>query len=713
MLASLIDEGLLTRADGTWTMRELPEGFLLPDTVQAVVAARVDLLAPRGERSAAGRVRHRAHLLERAVYELCPGLTPDLRQLEQRDFVRLSSGSSMEGEREYVFKHARDEGGCLREHPDRAAARLHASFADWVDGMPERRDGYAPILAHHYAQAVRPEDADLAWGDEEERLLDLREKAIGWLRRASELALGRYEIDEGLALLDSALALEPARPIQSAIWHEIGRAHALRYDGEPFAEAMQTAIELSDDPVEIADMYSDLARESLLRVGMWRQTPNPDRIETWIERAVELMPADGPTRAKVLIAQALWSGSTTDAEEASAIAEETGDPNLRFSALAVRSSVAFRERDYEDSLLWFRRAFELSDTVSDPELVADPDLSAVWPALALGHFDDARQLGMQVHDMNLGLTPHHRVHAVAVPMEVEELLGDWAGVRRMRAEAEAAVEANLETPCVRNPRSILLCALAEEIAGDSRAANALLDRAAELRMEGHGLALAGPHVRLELLRGDLDAVRRLLGQDDLVAKRRTGYHLGRLSIRLDALAALRERALIEEEAPDLLSPGTYLEPFALRALGIAREDESLLEQADERFRALGLTWHAGETAVLHADSPRIARDDTIAWLLDGDPAIRWQVMRDLLDEPAAVWEAERQRTVEEGWVAELLGRRGRNGEWPAGRWTASTWTLLLLVSLGIPERHPSATPALDRLLDRFMPPVKPSRGRTC
>ena len=373
----------------------------------------------------------------------------------------------MEGEREYVFKHALTREVAYASIPRARRAHLHASFAEWVDRAAGRQDEYAPILAHHYAQAVRPEDADLAWADEEERLLELREKAIGWLRRASELALGRYEIDEGLALLDSALALEPARPIQSAIWHEIGRAHALRYDGEPFAEAMQTAIDLSDDPVEIADMYSDLARESLLRVGMWRQTPNPDRIETWIERAVELMPADGPTRAKVLIAQALWSGSTTDAEEASAIAEETGDPNLRFSALAVRASVAFRERDYEDSLLWFRRAFELSDTVSDPELVADPDLSAVWPALALGHFDDARQLGMQVHDMNIGLTPHHRVHAVAVPMEVEELLGDWAGVRRMRAEAEAAVEANLETPCVRNPRSILLCALAEEIAGNS------------------------------------------------------------------------------------------------------------------------------------------------------------------------------------------------------------------------------------------------------
>ena len=100
----------------------------------------------------------------------------------------------------------------------------------------------------------------------------------------------------------------------------------------------------------------------------------------------------------------------------------------------------------------------------------------------------------------------------------------------------------------------------------------------------------------------------------------------------------------------------------------------------------------------------------IDWLLEGDPAIRWQVMRDLLDEPPAAWEEERRRTVEEGWVAELLARRGADGEWPAGRWTASTWTLLLLVALGVPERHPAAQPALGALVDRFIPPDKEVDG---
>src|SRR5262245_65460547 len=96
-------------------------------------------------------------------------------------------------------------------------------------------------------------------------------------------------------------------------------------------------------------------------------------------------------------------------------------------------------------------------------------------------------------------------------------------------------------------------------------------------------------------------------------------------------------------------------------------------------------------------------DGVVEWLLEGDPAIRWQVMRDLLDRPTAEWESERARTVETGWVAELLEHQGADGEWPKGRWGASTWSLLLLVACGIPEDHPSAPPPLARPLGNFMP----------
>ena len=67
----------------------------------------------------------------------------------------------------------------------------------------------------------------------------------------------------------------------------------------------------------------------------------------------------------------------------------------------------------------------------------------------------------------------------------------------------------------------------------------------------------------------------------------------------------------------------------------------------------------------------------IDWLLEGDPAIRWQAMRDLLDEPSSVWEAERARTADEGWVAELLARRPA---WGGGKVNATSMLLDPLTS---------------------------------
>ena len=55
---------------------------------------------------------------------------------------------------------------------------------------------------------------------------------------------------------------------------------------------------------------------------------------------------------------------------------------------------------------------------------------------------------------------------------------------------------------------------------------------------------------------------------------------------------------MEREAAPLVSSRSVLRPFALRALGVAREDESLLLDAIERFEAFGLDWHAEQTRLL-------------------------------------------------------------------------------------------------------------------
>jgi hypothetical protein len=81
-------------------------------------------------------------------------------------------------------------------------------------------------------------------------------------------------------------------------------------------------------------------------------------------------------------------------------------------------------------------------------------------------------------------------------------------------------------------------------------------------------------------------------------------------------------------------------------------------------------------------------DRVIKWLMEGDPAIRWQVMRDLLDMPESIWQAERRRTLREGWGARLLGKQDAHGVWGGGlyspKWISSTYTLLTLAGIGLP-----------------------------
>ena len=55
--------------------------------------------------------------------------------------------------------------------------------------------------------------------------------------------------------------------------------------------------------------------------------------------------------------------------------------------------------------------------------------------------------------------------------------------------------------------------------------------------------------------------------------------------------------------------------------------------------------------------------NAIEWLLDSDPAIRWQTLRDLTDTAAADVAAERSRVVKEGWGARLLARQEPDGGW--------------------------------------------------
>jgi hypothetical protein len=110
-------------------------------------------------------------------------------------------------------------------------------------------------------------------------------------------------------------------------------------------------------------------------------------------------------------------------------------------------------------------------------------------------------------------------------------------------------------------------------------------------------------------------------------------------------------------------------------------------------------------------------DRPVDWLLDADPAIRWQALRDLTDAPAEACAAERARIATEGWGARLLALQGEDGQWAGGAcfpanggnwraqnqgqpWVATLPTLQLLRDLGVDPENERVGHAVDMVRQR-------------
>ena len=131
--------------------------------------------------------------------------------------------------------------------------------------------------------------------------------------------------------------------------------------------------------------------------------------------------------------------------------------------------------------------------------------------------------------------------------------------------------------------------------------------ASELERAADDLGLLGkpvldaPRLRLALVRGDRERAGELLARIEAEHGWYTHGHgtsLATLIARLDGHSTLGDGDDVEYQAEPLLPPGTFVEPFALRALGVVRGDNEMVGRAFARFNELGLEWHAAQTLAL-------------------------------------------------------------------------------------------------------------------
>ena len=592
LLRTLIESGGL-RADG-WDETTGEVETAIPETVQAVLAARIDLLPPREKAGLqAAAVIGRAFWAG-AVAQLLAGAELDFRVLEQRDFIRRRPGSSLEGEREYVFKHALTQEVAYGSLTRRERALLHAEFAAWLEHRGGARDEDAALLAHHYAAAVRPEDADLVWVDDADRHEELRDLAVTWLRRAAELSVGRYEIAEGLALLAGALDLAGDDRLRIDILRQAARAHTVRFDIEGFRRSLEQALELGPDAPVGAEIYAELAFYGLARPYMWKQPPPRELRERWLAGALELSEPDTSARAYARLAEAYANPreAVGAAEEALAVSEALGDRRLIALSSEARANAATQAARFEEARVWVDRAREGASALGDPGYDAYQHWNSGFVYARAGRLGEARGFAEICERLSSSLTPHDEMHAVGLQALLAGVQGEWDALAELTGRVEAASTANQDFPCQFNWRSLLVCALAFARLGDEGEAR---------RLEEIGLAsavVAGPAelepalLRLAVLRGDGDEARRIL---ELLPAQGGPFDVDTAAARLDALLSLGEAERLEREATPFLEEECYTRPFALRALGISRGDGSLVDEAAASFRTMGLVWRAAET----------------------------------------------------------------------------------------------------------------------
>jgi hypothetical protein len=105
----------------------------------------------------------------------------------------------------------------------------------------------------------------------------------------------------------------------------------------------------------------------------------------------------------------------------------------------------------------------------------------------------------------------------------------------------------------------------------------------------------------------------------------------------------------------------------------------------------------------HRDAQLRPSNDVIDWLLDADPSIRWQVMRDLTDTPLGVVAAERARVASDGWGLRLLDQQRPDGQWGDGVatpfWWSNMYTLVFLRDLGVDPATARVRTAVDLVRD--------------
>ena len=266
------------------------EDLPLPDTVQGLIAARLDTLSPDRkallqDAAVIGKVFW-AGVLETMADRTSEDVREGLHQLARKELLRPARLSSVEGQTEYAFWHALIRDVAYGQIPRAARATKHLAAADWIEEMAgDRIADHADLLAHHTTEAL---ELARAAGDAKDSALELR--AARFLVLAGDRAID-LDLAAGESLYRRALEYaSPGSEERGLVLLKVGEANQVFGRFERAREIVEEAAA----ELEAAGAMRGAGVAYSLLGNIYFQLGGADRMQRALDRARELLEAFAP-----------------------------------------------------------------------------------------------------------------------------------------------------------------------------------------------------------------------------------------------------------------------------------------------------------------------------------------------------------------------------------------------------------------------------------
>jgi class 3 adenylate cyclase len=463
----------------------------LPETVQGLIAARIDGLAPEEK-----ALLQDASVIGKVFW---PGALPSadgrtLHALERKEFIRRDRRSSIAGETQYAFLHALVRDVAYGQIPRAERAQKHGRAAEWLSSLAgDRAEDHAEMLANHYHEALSLSEA--AGLDTTALREPARQAFADGAQRALSLGAGATARDlalEALALTDKSDPERPPLHLLAGYAERLAGGHRIPELVEPAIEAFLA----NGDPGRAAEAAVLLQSEYFYRGDLERARPLRDRA---LELARDAPPSRATARALASVARSRQvlerdAGSSLElASEALTLAEEVGDDEsaaVCFNTIGMARASSGDEGGVEDLERSVERA-ERSGSVFNHHGALNNLANVLW---GLGRLEEG---SARIHEARALCERYGFVSALlwndAELVYDAEYRGDLEAVL---AGADAFLAQDL--PSVRYQRRPILATRARALLQRGRTAEALANAEqalAGLRESGESDAQVGPPVR--------------------------------------------------------------------------------------------------------------------------------------------------------------------------------------------------------------------------